>query len=237
MTDLDFNTLKKYGRIAGILYLVIIVCGIFSEGVVRSGLIVPGDAAATAASISESQLLFRFGFAGDLIMVLADIAIALVFYLMLKQVNKPLSQLAALFRFAQAIIIGVNLLNHFAVILVMNNSGITQSFNGEQVNSIISFFLEAHTYGYLLSGVFFGFSCLVLGYLFKKSGFIPVLFGWMIGIAGAFYITDSFTQFLFPEAAFVTEILVIAGALIAEVSFAFWLLVKGAKPMNSTQSP
>ena len=231
----DYNTLKKYGRTAGVLYLVIIVCGIFSEGVVRSGLIVHGDAAATAANIEQSQLLFRFGFAGDLIMVLADIAIALVFYLMLKQVNKPLSALAAMFRLSQAIIIGINLLNHFAVIIVVNNADVAQSFDGNQVNSIISFFLEAHSYGYLLSGVFFGFCCLVLGNLIYKSGFFPALFGWMIGIAGAFYVIDSFTQFLFSEAAVVTEILVVTGAILSELSFALWLLVKGAKPAGASK--
>ena len=139
---------------AGILYLVIIACGIFSEGIVRTGVIVPGDAASTAANIKGSELLFRLGFVSDLVMVLADIGIALVFYLMMKRVSKPISMLSAVFRFAQAIIIAMNLMNHFGVILVMNNSGLIQAFDTEQINNTILFLLEAHTYGYLLSGYF-----------------------------------------------------------------------------------
>ncbi len=33
---------KKTARVAGFLYLIIIVCGVFSEMYVRSSLIVPG---------------------------------------------------------------------------------------------------------------------------------------------------------------------------------------------------
>ncbi|MCB9047769.1 MAG: DUF4386 family protein, partial [Chitinophagales bacterium] len=42
---------KRYGHIAGILYLVIIISGLFSELFVRSALIIPGDATATAHNI------------------------------------------------------------------------------------------------------------------------------------------------------------------------------------------
>ncbi len=42
------TSLRTCARVAGLFYLVIIVCAGFAEGYVRSGLIVPGDAAATA---------------------------------------------------------------------------------------------------------------------------------------------------------------------------------------------
>lgn len=46
-------------RITGLLYLAIIVCGIFAEIVVRSGLIVADNPAATADNIRNSGALFR----------------------------------------------------------------------------------------------------------------------------------------------------------------------------------
>ena len=112
----DRNTgisLNRAARIAGVLYLAIILSGIFAEFFVRSSLIVPGDSAATASNVLASQGLFRLGIAGDLIMILCDVALALLFYVLLKPVSNALALLAAFFRLAQATTLGVNLLNLF----------------------------------------------------------------------------------------------------------------------------
>ena len=70
-------------KIAGGLYLTIIICGIFGEVGVRMNLIIPGDAAATAANILAAPLLFKIGFAADTTMLLSDVAIAVLFYVLL----------------------------------------------------------------------------------------------------------------------------------------------------------
>ena len=69
-------SLRQTARIAGILYLTIIVAGIFAEFFVRSSLFVPGDAAATAENVVASEGLFRVGMTADLIMILSDVALA-----------------------------------------------------------------------------------------------------------------------------------------------------------------
>ena len=78
-------------RTAGVLYLIVILTGLFSEMFVRSGIIVPGDADATAANITENEFLFRLGLVSDLFMVMSDLGLALLFYLLLKPVNQGLS--------------------------------------------------------------------------------------------------------------------------------------------------
>ena len=80
-------SLRNTARVAGVLYLIIIMCGIFAEFFVRSSLIVPGDATATANNIMASESLFRAGIVADLIMILCDVALALVFYVLLKPVS------------------------------------------------------------------------------------------------------------------------------------------------------
>ena len=59
------NSIKKTARIGGILYLIIIVTGLFGEAFVRSKLLVPGDATATANNIKASELLWRIRIAGE----------------------------------------------------------------------------------------------------------------------------------------------------------------------------
>lgn len=79
------------------MYLIIIVAGLFGEASVRDKLIVSGDATATASNIMASQLLWRIGVAGDLIMLVCAVALALIFYVLLRPVSRNLALLAAFF--------------------------------------------------------------------------------------------------------------------------------------------
>ncbi len=57
---------KTYARVAGLLYLIVIVAGIFAEIFVRGQLVVANDAAATAHNIVTHELKYRLGFAAEL---------------------------------------------------------------------------------------------------------------------------------------------------------------------------
>ena len=71
-------------RIGGLLYLIIIVVGIFSVAFVRARIIVPGDASATAGNIMSSEQLWRMGISGDLIMHICDVPLMLIFYVLFR---------------------------------------------------------------------------------------------------------------------------------------------------------
>uniref|UniRef100_UPI0032163284 DUF4386 domain-containing protein n=1 Tax=uncultured Draconibacterium sp. TaxID=1573823 RepID=UPI0032163284 len=230
------QSLKTNARTAGVLYLIIILCGLFSEVFVRSGIIVSGDATATANNIAANTFLFRIGFVSDLIMVMSDAGVALLFYLILKPTNKGLSLLASFFRLAQATVLGINLLNLYLPLLILNDKAYLTSFSGEQLNSLSLLFLNAHSYGYLISGVFFGLSCLVLGYLIYKARYFPKWLGILIVAAGASYLVDCMVNFLFPEFASVSEVLVMTVAVVSELSLCLFLLVKGIKPDRAIQN-
>jgi len=223
------NVMKTNARTAGVLYLLIIITGLFSELFVRSGMIVPDDAAATAENITNNSFLFRIGFISDLVMVMSDVGVALLFYLLLKPVSQGLSMLAAFFRLAQATVIGLNLLNFYLPLLLLGDSNYLNSFSGEQLNSLALLFLNAHSYGYLISGVFFGISCIILGYLIFKADYFPKWLGILVVAAGISYLIDCLVNFLFPEFAGSSEILVVTIAVISELSLCLYLLIKGIK--------
>ena len=75
---IDNMSPKNYARAAGVLYLIIIIFAGFSEGYIRSGMIAWGDPALTADNILTSKLLFRIGFAGDLIAFISDAIVAVL---------------------------------------------------------------------------------------------------------------------------------------------------------------
>jgi hypothetical protein len=228
------STMSRFniGRIAGLLYLTIIVSGIFAEFFVRQSLRVPGDAAATAGNIMASESLFRFGIAADLVMIMSDVAFALIFYVLLKKVNRSLSLLAVFFRLGQATILGLNLLNLFAVIQPLSGDSFLSTFEAGQLHSLAYLFFNAHGTGYSIAMVFFGFSILVLGYLINKSGYIPKILGAMLMLASVGYLVDSFAKFLMPNYASyegMFTMVVFVPAFISELALCLWLLIKGLK--------
>ena len=227
--DFSIKSLNKYARTTGILYLIIIICGMSSEMFVRIPLINWDDPETTVANIIANPMLFRFGFVSDLVMVICDVAVALTFYILLKHVNSVLSSLAALFRLMQSSILGMNLLNYYQPILIVQDDRYKNAIADELLNTQVMMHLNAHNHGYLLALVFFALSCIVLGYLIYKSPLFPGILGILLVIAAFGYLIDSFTNFLFPDYSMVTEWIVLVSALVAEVGLCLWLLVKGVR--------
>lgn len=217
-----------YARIAGVLYLLIIVCGILSEVFIRSRLIIDGDATVTVTNILTSEGLFRIGFTSDSIMLLCDVAIAVIFYVLLKPVSNTLSLTAAAFRLTQAAILGMNLLHYYAVMILLHGTGYSAALETVQMNNAVMFFLDMHAHGYDIGLIFFGISCLILGYLTTKSEYFPGILGYGLVAAGVVYLTGSLTLFIAPNIASLIEPIYIV-PFIAELSFCLWLLIKGVK--------
>jgi hypothetical protein len=224
------KSLKKTAKIAGVLYLIIIVCAGFSEGYVRSNLIVPGDAATTANNIMASEWLFRLGFVSDLIAFLSDLVVSVLLYVLLKPVNKTLSLVAASLRLlAHPAIASINLLNHFAALLLLSGAEYLTVFETDQLHALVLLFLNAHRYGYLIGGAFFGLHCFILGYLLFKSDLFPRVLGVLLIVASFGYLIESFGNFLFPRYQEFFIWIVAVPAVIAELSLCLWLLIKGVK--------
>lgn len=217
---------RKTARIAGLLYLLVIVFGAFAEVGVRSSLIVPGDAAATAAKIMASESLFRIGFMSDLIMMTCYFLLAFTLYVLLKPADNNLSLLFVLFTLASVAIMSLNMLNQFAALLLLSGMGYLTVFSADQLQALALFFLDLHKYGYFIAQIFFGLWLLPLGYVGFKSGYFPRALSILVMLACVGHLIQYFQVFLFPGYDAITYP-GLAIATIGEISLCFWLLIKG----------
>lgn len=217
----------RWARTAGFLYLLIIVCGITAEVVVRSALVVQGDPMASMENIQNSTGLYYLGFLLDVVMLLCDVAIAVLFYHLLKHVNKTLALMTAAFRLTQAAVLGINLLNFYTPMLLLSNATF-DVFSTQQVASLMSLFLQMHAYGYDLGLMFFAVSNLVLGYLLIRSTYFPSALGYLVQAAAVVYLVGSLVHFLLPSALAVVQPAYVI-PLVAELAFCLYLLIKGVR--------
>lgn len=217
---------QVYARIGGVLYLMIIVAGAFGEVFVRGTLIVSGDAVSTANNIMASQSLWRIGIAGDIITHVLDIPLMLVLYVLLKPVNKNLALLALLFNLIQTAVLVANELLLLVPLFLLGNADYLKAFEPGQLYALTYLFVKLQEYGFGIGLIFFGFACLIYGYLLFRSGYFPRALGVLMAIAGLSYLTNSFTLVLAPAyAGTIFPVLVLA--LIGELSLCLWLMMKG----------
>ena len=222
------SSIKKTARIAGLLYLLVVVFGAFAEVGVRASLIVPGDAATTAQNIMASASLFRIGFMSDLIMMTCYFFLAYTLYLVLKSANHDLSLLFVLLTLASVAIMSLNMLNQFAALLLLSGADYLIVFSVDQLQALAMLFLNLHKYGYFIAQIFFGLWLLPVGYIGFKSGYLPKLLSLMVILACFGHLIQYFQIFLFPDLEVITYP-GLAVATIAELSLCFWLLIKGVK--------
>ncbi len=214
-------------RIAGFLYLIIIVLGIFAEVFVRERVLVDGDAAATALNILAREQLYRLGFAAGIIVCLCGLPLTLIFYNFFKLVNRSLAILEVFFALVTISIEAVNLLSHFAPLILLRGDRYLSVFNAGQLQALGYMSLVLQSVGYNLSLAVFAFDCIVSGYLIFRSTFLPRILGVLLAIAGLCYLTNSFASFLAPAFADRLFPYILAPSFIGELSLCLWLLVMG----------
>jgi hypothetical protein len=216
-----------YARIAGLLLLVLLVLGPFSLIYVPSTLIAPGDATATADNIRASESLFRLGIVSDSLIFLIEIVLTVLLYVLFRPVSRALSLVAAFARLAMAIIQGVNLLPYFTALLLLSGAGYLTVWEPAQSDALVLLFLNAHEYGVYVWQLFFGLHLLVLSYLIFRSGYFPRILGILMVFASLGYLIDGYGNILFPNYKEIFGVVVAVGAIIGELPFLFWLLIKG----------
>lgn len=223
-TDTKFRP-QLYARLAGLLYLIVIVGGGFAEIFVRQRLVVANDAVATANNILTHEQLFRSGFAADLIAGLCVMPLILLLYELLKVVNRRVALLAVFFSLVGSAVQSAALLGHFAPVILLKR-GPALGVNTELLQAQAYMALQLQSIGYAVALAFFGGTMLVRGYLVFRSGFLPWIIGVFLAIEGVCYWANSFVDFLAPGfAASILAVLMVAG--LAEVILCLWLLLKG----------
>ena len=223
---------NKKARIAGILYLLLIICGFTYLLYVPSELIDFQDATKTIDNIKNSELLFRIGIVAGICSFIIFILLPLALYNLLKNVNKVSANFMVLFALLSVPISFVNILNKFSVLTLINKSDYAQKLGQTEFEAQVMLYLENYNNGVQISQIFWGLWLLPFGYLVYKSGFLPKILGIFL-MAGCFgYLIIFFGGFLYPDfnKTIVSDIVGFP-APIGEIGICLWLLIMGTNKL------
>lgn len=223
------SNIQVLARTGGLLYLIIIVIGVLGEALVRNSLVVPGNAAETARRILESELLWRAGIAGQLILLFCAVGLTSVWYQLFRPVHRNLTLLAVFFALMSLAVESVSALHLQAVLAPLSTAQFQSATDPSQFHQLAYMSVVAHTHTFAIALAFFGVECLIIGYLVRKSGFLPKIIGTLMQIAGACYLINTFAMILYPPLASNLFPAILVPAFIGESAFCLWLLIKGVE--------
>jgi hypothetical protein len=218
----------KAARIAGAIYLSMVVTAPFSLIYIPSTLIVRGNATATANNILAHEMLFRLGIVADLITSVIFICLVLALYRLFSGVNKTHALLMVALVLVSAAVGFMNVLNNIAALTLFRGEDFLAILDKPQRDALAMLFIGLHSQGNVINEIFWGLWLLPFGLLVMRSRFLPrILGGWLI-INGFAYVVLSFIGLLLPqhyEVAFRCAF----PALLGELAIMLWLVIKGAK--------
>ena len=227
MNLVDPERARFLARIGGVLYLVIIAVGAIGEAVVRGSIVVPGNATATAANLRDMEWLWRLGIAAEVVLLVCATFLAVILYVLLRPVSRDLALAAISFNLVCIAIEGVAAVSLAGALSPLSGATYLTALGVEQINAMAVLSIRSHTVGFGIALIFFGVECVIVGYLIYRSGYMPRPIGVLMQIAGVCYIVNSFALLLSPPLSSVLFPAIVLPALVAELSFALWLLVKG----------
>jgi len=212
-------------RMAGIFYLLNGGTGFAFS--VRSRLVVSGDAAATATNILAHERLFRLALAADLLGVASYIVVTGLLFELFKPVNRSISFVAAFFSLVGCAIQTSACVFDLASLDLLAGVRYSSVLNMDQSHAMALMFLRLHSQSFAIAIVFFGFYCLLIGYLIFRSTFLPRVIGALMALGGFAYVANNLAVFLsLTPPMYLSHIVPLLGGL-GELSLILWLLMMG----------
>lgn len=216
--------MQRLARISGVLYLALAMLGVCSP-LLLEHLVVPGDAAATAAELRGSRALFATSLVGWAAIVVIDAALAVTLYVLLKA-DRTLALLTATTRGLYAAMLAALLPQLYEAHRLLGRDADDRAFAN----------IESFQTGFLVAILFFGVHVVLLGFLLFRSGMVPRALGASVGLSGGAYVSDSFGSLLVAGYGGAVATALIAVILVGELGLVGWLLVKGVRPRERALS-
>jgi len=219
---------NRTARLAGALYLATAIVGPFGLVYVPGAVIVPGDVAATAASLLAQETLFRWGIVAELFAGTTLILAVLLLHRLLRVVNA--TQAAAMVvLYLVAVPIGLfGTVQKLGALGVLQGGEVYAAFSEPQREALAMLLLRLGNPAVIVAELFWGLWLLPLGMLVIRSRFLPKALGVLLLVNGAAYVVMCVTSLVLPEYAAIPGKYLFP-ALFGELWLALWLAIKGIR--------
>ena len=227
---------RRMARWAGLLYLIVGIFGGFAVGYANPSVYVPGDAATTAANVAANSGLVRAAVLADLLQATAFVFLAMVLYVLLKDVNRNVARAMVILVAIATTMMCLNEVFQFSALLVAGDASYAAAFGDAGSDQLVMLLMDMFHYGFLMAQIFFGLWLIPLGYLVYRSGIFPKVLGIVLVVGGVSYLLDLLVAFLLPDLSKQIHAFLAIPPAIAEIGMVLYLLWMGLRPSPRTET-
>ena len=213
---------KTLARTVGALNLLLLAGGIVAQGMIANGMIVPRDAAATAAHIAAQPTLYTLGFTIFMIEMAAQVAMTALFFLLLRPASRPATLLFLVFGLVGATIKTTARTFYYAPLLVLGGASYLSVFDAGQLQALSLLMIKVNDRMAGVALIFLGMATFFQGYAIFKSTFLPRWMGIIAMVSGLGWVTWAYpalgSAIFYPLVIF---------AMLALLVISGWLIVRG----------
>ncbi|MDH5656282.1 MAG: DUF4386 domain-containing protein [Spirochaetia bacterium] len=209
----------KAAKIAGFMYLLIIISNLLSMAIFGSKL-------DTIKDVINNETYFRIDTAYSLAMYLCVIVLAVYLYAIVKNINENLALLALSFRVGEAILGVLGVIFNLLALQILNGQGHAEIFGAAQMQTLAQVFQDAYWLVAMVIFSFLGLGSVIYFYLFFQTNYIPKALSVLGMISYALVFTGSFISIIFSNNAYM---FLGSQAILFEIVIGAWLLFKGIK--------
>lgn len=174
--------------------------------------------------MAASTALFRASFAAYLVEAACDLTLSVMFYALLRPVDRYLSLLAAFFGLLSTATFASAEIFYYAASLPVLDVDVERALSPDSRAVFIYLALTIFGYAFGIFTAFYGITIGLRGYLIARSSYFPRAIGGILLLGGAAFVVKNFVVVLAPR--FDSQIFVVP-LFLAMICLAGWLLVKG----------
>lgn len=219
--------LVRTARATGLLYLGLAITGMLGFVVVRAQLVVDGDPAATLANLTDRESLARLGVMLELGIVLTQTLCALWFFRLFRSVDAFAAGCIAVFGVVNAVAIMVSAATLGAAVEIAGGAAGSATDDAIAADAVGLLYLVSDQL-WAVGGIFFGLWLIPMGWLARRSGWMPSALGWVLMVGGVGYVLSAFAAYAVESAETVTLVLTLP-ATVGELWMIGYLLVVGIR--------
>ena len=233
-TGLTFSPSPELDRrraawFAGVAYATLFVLAIFANFAVRERVVDLDDAAATMANVTAHESLIRISMLAFLVVFVLDIAVSWLLHLVFRPTGERRSLLAAWFRIAYTVFLGVGLVFMFVGLRLADAQGFAGSLGDDRAALTLLAF-DAFNATWMIGLALFGLHLIVLARIVWTSTIAPRLLGAILAVAGSAYLIDTIGYTVLTDYDRFSNVFMMIVALpsvAAEAALTLWLLRQG----------
>jgi len=222
------NAESRLARVAGLLYLIVVLTGLFSLAYVPSKVMVHGDPQATLQRMAAFEALLRYGVASFLVEQVAFLLLVCALYRLLRSADQVVAAIMVILVVASippALMSAVERLN---LLSLLDRSDVTHA--SDQLLALARSSFDAYSHGLLVTSLFWGLWLFPFGFLIMRSRLLPRVLGVFLMIGCAGYVVDVLCSIVLPGYGdMAMSNYMTLPAAIGEIGSCLWLLAAGIR--------